>query len=369
VDFSFSEEQLAIRELASQILGNKNDPERLKQIEASEERFDRELWRELARANLLGTAIPETAGGMGFGIQELLLLLEEQGRTLALVPLHATLVLAAAPLARFGSEAQRDRWLAKIAAGDLCLSAALEELGSSDPARPGCRALPEAGSFLLEGEKVCVPYAHVAERVLVPATCEGKLGLYWVDPHGAGVELELQDTVNHEAHFLMHLDGARSDECLGDPASAGQILAWILEHAQLSLAALQLGIAQEALRRTAVYTSERKQFGKPIGSFQGVSLRAADSYIAVEAMRSTLWQASWRLSEGLPASREVAVAKWWACRGAHEVVHTAQHLHGGTGADIDYPIHRFFYWSTQIENTLGGATQQLSRLGGLLAQA
>jgi len=97
-----------------------------------------------------------------------------------------------------------------------------------------------------------------------------------------------------------------------------------------------------------------------------VTLRAADAFVDVEAMRSTLWQASWRLAQGLRAAEQVAAAKWWACRGGQRVVHTAQHLHGGTGADIHYPIHRYFLWARQLELTLGGAGEQLGRLGSLL---
>ena len=106
----------------------------------------------------------------------------------------------------------------------------------------------------------------------------------------------------------------------------------------------------------------------PIGSFQGVGLRAADAYIDIEAMRSTLMEACWRLATGRPAKLEVSVAKWWACRAGSRVTHTAQHLHGGIGADVDYPIHRFFLWSKQVELTLGGASQQLTRIGELLAR-
>ena len=154
----------------------------------------------------------------------------------------------------------------------------------------------------------------------------------------------------------------------GNPGAGGAIVHWLEERALTALAALQLGVAEEALRRTAEYTTERKQFGRPIGSFQSVSLRVADAYIDVEAMRSTLWRAIWKVSTEGSAALEVSAAKWWACRGGHRVVHSAQHLHGGIGADIDYPIHRYLLWSRQIELTLGGASQQLSKIGSLLAE-
>ena len=141
-----------------------------------------------------------------------------------------------------------------------------------------------------------------------------------------------------------------------------------MERGQLGLCAISLGVAEEALRRTAEYASSRKQFERPIGAFQGVAMRAADGFIDVEAMRSTYWQAVWRVDQGLPAEAEVATARWWACRAGHRVVHTAQHVHGGIGADTDYPIHRYFFWSQHLEVSLGGASEQLARIGALMTQ-
>ena len=116
------------------------------------------------------------------------------------------------------------------------------------------------------------------------------------------------------------------------------------------------------------FLGERKQFGVALGTFQALAMRMADSYIDVEAIRSTYWLALWRLSEGLDARAEVRAAKWWACDAAHRVVCTAQHLHGGTGADIEYPIHRFYLMAKQISFSLGNASQQLEKLGRLLAE-
>ena len=141
-----------------------------------------------------------------------------------------------------------------------------------------------------------------------------------------------------------------------------------LNEGRIGIGAQMVGLAQGALDHTVKYVQEREQFGRPIGTFQGVSLRAADAFIDVEAMRATLYQAAWLLSMGRPAAAEVATARWWACRGGHRVLHSTQHLHGGIGADVDYPIHRYFLWAKQIEMTLGGASEHLDRLGRILAQ-
>jgi alkylation response protein AidB-like acyl-CoA dehydrogenase len=128
-----------------------------------------------------------------------------------------------------------------------------------------------------------------------------------------------------------------------------------------------VGVLDEALRITADYISNRKQFDKPIATFQGATLHAADAYIDTEATRVTTWSAIWLLSESRPADEELAIAKFWVADGGQRVVHACQHLHGGIGVDTDYPIHRYFLWAKELELSLGGATPQLLRIGESLA--
>ncbi len=370
MDFGFTEEQEAVRELARQIFGDHAAPERLREVEASEDGIDRPLWRALGEANLLGLPLPEEHGGSAMGLMEVAILLEEQGRCVAQVPVLASVVLGALPVARFGSDAQKQSLLPGAATGETILSAALEEPASSSPERPRTTATREGDGWRLDGEKISVPVAHLAERVLVPALTADGVAVFLVDPAAEGVILEPQLMTNREPQSRMQLDGVRlkDDSILGDPTTGTEIVAFLSGRARVGVAATMLGVAAEALRRTAEYTGTRRQFEKPIGSFQGVSLRAADGYIDVECMRSTLWQALWKLDEELPAELEIDVAKWWSSHGGHRVVHTAQHLHGGTGADIDYPIHRFLLWFKQLDLTLGGAAPHLARIGEQVAQ-
>lgn len=370
MEFGYTEEQTSIRELARQILGDEVTNDRLIAVQNGPDGMDRDLWKQLADASLLGVAIDEELGGAGFGVFELCLLLEEQGRVVAPVPLVPTLVYGAMAIAEFGSDEQRKLLLPEIAAGNTVLTAGLHETGCVNPARPRTIAEAKDGGWRLDGEKTCVPYANVAQRILVPARTEdGGVGVFLVDPAAAGVALERHDTTNHEPWCTVRLDGVvvPAEDLLGDPHEGAAIVAWMVARGRLALSALQLGVLEEALVQTAEYTRTRKQFGKPIGGFQGVSLRAADGYIDVQALRSALWQAAWRVASGLPAEREVLAARWWAQTAGHRVVHTAQHLHGGTGADVDYPIHRFFLWSKQNELMLGGAGRQLEELGDRLA--
>ena len=141
-----------------------------------------------------------------------------------------------------------------------------------------------------------------------------------------------------------------------------------MAHGTVGLCALQLGVVERSLELTSEYAQSRVQFGQPIGSFQAVAQRLADAYIDVEAVRLTMWQAAWRLSAGLPCDTEIATAKFWAADAGHRVAHTAVHVHGGVGIDVDYPLHRYFTVAKRCEFALGRATAQLRRIGAALAQ-
>ncbi|HMC41756.1 MAG TPA: acyl-CoA dehydrogenase family protein [Acidimicrobiales bacterium] len=370
MDFSFTEEQEAVGDLARQILEGQVTQERLKQLETAGAPYDERAWAELAKAGLLGIALPQEAGGAGLGFLELCRLLEQVGRTVAPVPVLPSVVLGALPMARFGSEDQRRRFLGPAAAGELIITAALVELGT-EPGQPTTTARPqEGGGWRLDGVKVCVPAGLVAGRVLVPArTGEDAVGVFILDPGGEGVGVERQDTTSGVPEARIELTAAPvgDQDVLGGPTAGRAVVDWIVERATAATCAVMAGVCQEALRLTAEYTKTREQFDRPIATFQAVSHRAADAYVDTEAIRLTALQAAWRLSAGLPAAEAVAVAKFWAAEGGQRVVHAAQHLHGGIGVDRDYPLHRYFLWAKHLELTLGGATSQLLRLGAMLA--
>jgi 3-oxocholest-4-en-26-oyl-CoA dehydrogenase beta subunit len=369
MDFALTEEQQATRDLAHQILTDRETHERLKEIEAGGDGFDRETWAELAKAGLLGIALPEAAGGSGLGFVALCRLLEEVGRTVSPVPVVPTVVLGALPIAQFGSDEQRQRWLPGVVGGETVLTAALVELGA-DPLYPSTSVTREASRYRLDGVKVCVPAGLSADYVLVPASStDGSIGIFVVDPKANGVTIERQDTTSGIPQARMELDGVAVgdvDTLLYGP-SGSEALEWIIERATAALCSVATGVCEQALKMTAEYTKTREQFERPIATFQAVGQRAADAYIDTEAIRLTALQAAWRLEEGLPATAEVAVAKFWAADGGQRVVHAAQHLHGGIGVDRDYPLHRYFLWAKELELTLGGATPQLLKLGGILA--
>ena len=370
MDFALNHEQEQVRDLAQKILSDHVKQERLKVVESGSEWFDRETWNALAQSNLIGIGFSEAHGGGGLSLFEIGLVLEQIGRHVAPIPYLATVVMGGLPVQQFGSDEQKSRLLLPVATGDSVLTAALMEPAGDDAFAPATTARKDGSAWRLDGVKTSVPAAHVAERVLVPATMgSGKVGMFLVDPRSKGVELQRQKGTSGERLSLMVMKDVAVDaaDVLGDLQNGREILDWTVERTLAGLCITELGVAAEALRMTAEYTSKREQFGKPVGSFQAVGQRAADAYIDVEAIRMTAYQAIWRLSEGLPATEEVRIAKFWAAEGGHRVTYAAQHLHGGIGVDVDYPLHRYYVWSKQIELTLGSAHPQLVKLGALMA--
>lgn len=366
MDFSYTPEQEELRALARQVLADHATPRRVEAVEATDERIDRELWAAMAGAGLLGVAVPEEHAGGGLGIAELCLLLEEVGRSVAPVPAYATLVLGALPVAAFGTPAQRVRLLPGVVDGAVLLSGALTEPRALDPLQPVTSASADGDGWRLEGVKMTVPVAEAAAEVVVSAAvpADGGTGLFLLDPHGPGVTLQRQEVTHREAQYLVTLDGARAERLGG-----GDALAWLVRRATVGLCAMQVGVTERALRMTAEHTSSREQFGRPLSAFQAVSQRAADAYVDVEGIRITTQAAVWRLAEGPDeaADEAIAIAKFWAADAGQRVVHAAQHLHGGVGVDVSYPLHRSFLWAKHIELSLGGATHQLLKLGELIA--
>ena len=348
MDFSFSEEQEAVRDLARQILEDQVDADRLRAVETEEggDRFDRRTWSKLADAGLLALVVPEEHGGSGLGLVEAALVAEQVGRTTAYVPVLPTL-LGAMAVAELGSEEQKAAVLPGVAAGSTVIAPAL--LGDVT-----------ASDGTVSGVAELVPAGTVADVLLV---CAGG-AMYLVDASAAGgsITRERQDTTSGVPEARVTFDGAPA-ALLGGAGAVD----WLTERMTAVLCVVTAGVCDRALHLTADYTKERQQFDRAIATFQAVGQRAADAYIDTEAIRLTAWQAVWRLSAGLPASKEVAIAKFWAADGGQRVVHAAQHLHGGIGVDRDYPLHRYFLWAKHLELTLGGATEQLVRLGAVLA--
>jgi alkylation response protein AidB-like acyl-CoA dehydrogenase len=368
MDFASTPEQTAAGELAGTILKDTCTPDRLKAVDASTERFDRGVWATLADAGLVGLPLPERYDGGGLGLLELCSVLVEVGRHVAPVPLGVHAVTAMA-IAEFGDEAQRGRWLGVAAAGQSILTTALSEERTHAPGRPLTRAESDGVSWLLTGTKTVVPAGTLADLFVVPADTPDGVSVFLVHPDDPGVTLLPQALSDGDVAVRLELDRAAvpMDRLLGGIGGGETVTTWLAERLTVAAAAQQLGTVDGALRLTAAYARTREQFGRPIGTFQAVSQRLADGYIDVLGAELTLWQAAWRLAQGLPAAMAVASAKLWAADAGHKLAHTAVHVHGGVGIDLDGETHRYFTAAKRLEFQLGGTTEQARAIGRLLA--
>ena len=371
MDFGFSEQQRDVQNLARQILSDNVTAEKLSQYDDYKaERFDRELWQKFAEAGLLGVAIDEEFGGMGFGFFELGLLVEEAGRAIAPLPLISHLISAALPIQQFASHAQKLAWLPKVASGEILLTAALSEAYNDDPTQPYLTtAKAEGDSLVLNGEKTNVPFAHIADRILLAAKTSDGIAVVLLDPKAEGVSLSAQQITTYEPQYVVSLNNVRigAGDILATGMDGQALMQWLAERTTIALCAHQLGASDKAMRMSASYTAERKQFGVLISTFQAVGHRAANCFIDVECLRLNTYQAISRLDGGLDATNEVQIAKIWAGDVGHRVSYAAQHLHGGTGIDRDYPLWRYCTWLRYNEMALGGSAKTLAKLGKRIA--
>jgi acyl-CoA dehydrogenase len=352
VNTALNDDERELQGLARQMTARRSTPERLGEIEETADRFDRPLWSDLAGAGLLGAGLAEDDGGLELGMVGAALVAMEVGRTVAAVP-YAAVSAAALVLARHGSAAQKARWLPRIVGGEAFVVVA--------PAQSAVGLT--AGGDRLSGTAIGVPWAHVADAVLL--VVDGRVLL--VDPHADGVVAARGETTARQVALDLAFDAAPAEPVGGDAAAAFLTECWLT-----LLAATQAGVTDAAVRMTAAYTSEREQFGKPLSTFQGVALQAADAYVDSRAIEAVALQAAQVLdAQMLDADADstlaVLTAAWWASEAGQRCVHRTQHLHGGMGADITYPVHRYFLWGKQIELMCGAASSLLAELGSVLA--
>ncbi len=369
MDFTISEELKSVQQLAAQILGDFTEVDKLKAVEAQEERFDPALWQALAEAGLLGLDIEEAHGGMGMGFFSLTTLCEEVGRCVAPVPVVPVLVGAAGVLRRFGTDAQKDQWLPGIANGSHRVSSALEEYGNENPQAPAATAQKEDGGYAISGTKVCVVGASSATRVLLSAKNDEELLVALIDPQAAGVTLNPQLVTSGETRFELVLDNVQvpAGDIVATGGAAREAMNWAQQATQTALAATAVGLSDKMMRITGSYTSEREQFDRAIATFQAVSHRVADCYIDVECLRLVTQQAASLIDQGRPAGDAVTMAKIWCGDVAHRVSQAAQHCHGGTGVDRDYPLFRYCLMARQIELEAGNSARMTGLLGEQIA--
>ena len=320
MDFSLTESQQAIADLAGQLLDEAKPA-------GSGQQESTGPWKELARAGLLSLSLPAELGGDGLGVLETAALLTEVGRRAAPVPALATLMTGVLPIVRWGDGGLRRVLLPPAAAGELILTAAIREPSDPMPAIPAATVTDGTVS----GTKVGVPYCAQAGRVLVPVSFEDTTGVVIIDPAAPGAHVTRTPAAGPE--YTLRLDRVPVEHVLGEAAALNDLY-------QLAVAGaccLADGALSAALALTRDHVAARRQFGKPLATFQAVAQQIADVYITSRTLHLVTQSACWRLDAGEDAAGDVGVAGYWCAQEAPPSVRKCHHLHGGTGMDTPIP--------------------------------
>jgi alkylation response protein AidB-like acyl-CoA dehydrogenase len=352
VDFAAGEAQLAVAELATRLLGAASYGS------SPDGGYDTATWKELASAGLLSLMLPASLGGDGLGLLDAAPVLTEAGRHAARVPALATLALGVLPVIRHGSAAAQEQLLAGVPTGETVLTAAVREPSDPMPARP--RATASADGETVTGVKVGVPYAGVARWLLVPVSlATGQPGLIAVAADAPGLQLQPTHSSSGQPEYTVRLDRTPVACRLGESPDA---VADLYRLAIAGACCAADGALAAALALSTEHVRTRKQFGKPLATFQAVAQQIADVYITARTFHLATLSACWRLDSGRDAGEDLDVAAYWLASQLPAALRSCHHLHGGLGMDVSYPLHRYSALITDLVTLVGGTEYRLDQL-------
>ena len=371
-----NEEQVMLKDAAAGFLAEKATVahQRALRDTDSEQGYDENVWREMAEMGWAGIAIPEEFGGLGYGYTGLGLVLEQIGRHLSASPLQSTVLVAATVVMELGSQAQKEQLLPAIAAGEKLVTLALQEGRHHAPEQVAAAAKAEGEDWIISGCKVLVLDAHVADSFIVIARSAGESGdadglsAFLVDADAQGVSVERRSMVDSRNVGVLSLDQVRvsAGNLLGAAGQAGAGLNRALDIANIGLASELLGLSAETFERTVGYLQERKQFGRVIGSFQGLQHRAAELFAELELARSIVLKALQTVDEGEENLSLVAsAAKAKLCQVAQQATNEGIQMHGGIGMTDEHEIGFFIKRARVAQHTFGDYNYHLDRFAVL----
>ena len=371
MDFELSPDQKMLADTVKTFAKQRSPVERFRKLREQGKPWDPEVWAHMGELGWLSVPFAEEAGGFGGGMVEVAIILEGLGKVLAPEPYLASVVLGGLALARAGSEAQHERWLAPMIEGETALALAYAERASRfDAAAPATVAERDGSGWTLRGEKVFVLGGQQADQFVVSATTPDGLGLFVVEPDGPGVHRQPVPTIDAQGAARLRLDGATvSDEHrLGEPGDAAAgVLARVLDLGAAATVAEGLGVAQALLDMTVAHLKEREQFGVPIGTFQVLQHRAVDMFVEVQLLRSMSILATVRADEPDDELRQrsVSAAKAKLGTAGRYVSQQAIQLHGGIGITDEHDVGLYFKRMLALNVALGDEQHHVERLAGL----
>jgi alkylation response protein AidB-like acyl-CoA dehydrogenase len=377
MDFGFSPEQEMLRATARKFLENECTSAFVRARMEEPAGVTDDFWEKLAEQGWLGLVYPEEHGGSGLGFVDLTVLMEEMGRVVMPGPFFSTVLLGGLAIREAGSAAQKKEWLPRIAAGKARTTLAWTEPSARlDAAGVTCDARADKGGFVLNGTKLFVLDAHLADALVVVArTAEGKspedgVSLFLVPKGTRGMEVKLLPTMD-QTRKLCEVSfknvAVPADALMGVKDKAWPALTRVIERATVALCAEMCGGAQRVLDMTTDYAKIRVAFGKPIGTYQGVKHKAADMLVDVENAKSLTYYAAWAVDENAPeAALAASMAKAYVTDAYRKVAGAGIQLHGGIGFTWEHDLHLYFKRAKSSEFTFGDATYHRERVAQLI---
>jgi len=364
MNFGFTEDQEALREATRKFLDNECPTTFVRKMMVDDTAHSTELWKKIAQLGWLGIMVPEDCGGAGGSFLDLVVILEETGKSLLPGPFFATALLGTTAILAGGSDAQKSALLPKIAEGTHIVTLALaEKSGRYDAAGVILAAKAKGNDFTLSGEKMFVPDAHVADQIIVAARTGGSgedgITLFLVDAKAPGVtitQLKTVDMTRRQCHVALQDVAVARTQVLGEVGKGWSVLRRVLDQAMAGLSAEMVGTGQKALDMAVSYAKERVQFGKPIGSFQAVKHKCVDMMVQVENARSLTYYAAWTVDENTAEARQaVPMAKAYCSDMCKTVTSEAIQVHGGIGFTWEHDMHLFYRRGLASEAAFGSA--------------
>jgi alkylation response protein AidB-like acyl-CoA dehydrogenase len=351
MNFSFTEEQDMLRISARDFLAKECPKAKVREMTRDERGYDPQMWRSMAELGWMGLIFPEEYGGMNASFMDLVILMEEMGRNIVPGPFFSTIALCALPLLEYGSSGQKTRFLPQIVKGDdIWTFALVESSGKYEASEVKLSAVPKGTNHVLQGHKLFVTDAHVADYIVVAGrTGEGNrpedgITLFIVDAKNPKVKLEAIPTIGGDRQFKVSFDGVvvPGDNILGKTGDGWVIVDFLLQRGAVLKCAEMSGACQAVLDLTSSYAKERIQFERPIGSFQAIQHKLADMLIDVEAVQYLLYQAAWGISIGSPSPWRISAAKAKANEAYQRICIEAIAAHGAIGYTMDHDVGLYY---------------------------
>ena len=377
MDFDFNNDQLALRNLVEKTLKNECPVEEVRKLMETDDGYSEGHWTTMAEQGWMGIAIPEEYGGVGLGVIDLFVIMEEMGASLCPSPFFATAVLGAQAILRGGSEAQKKEYLSKVSAGEIKLTLAVQEDDTvsgdfyirGSAGKHGC-------NYVLNGNKLFVPYAHAADAVICamrtgghPADKEG-ISLFIVDPGADGVQrriLKTMDMTTRQCEIVLDNVVVSESALLGPPDQGGKILRDVVDYATVAMCGEMLGGMRKSFDLALEYTKIREQFGRPIGSFQVLKHYLADMMVMKENAKSIAYYAACAMNDGTEdKALACSMAKAYCADAFTHIVNQAVQIFGGIGFSWEHDIHLYLKRAKNLSLTFGDSDYHRCRVADLI---